>query len=107
MTDYSFILIKNYSDKKWSMDGDSYEGLTWLDESPKPEKNTLDQEYIEYQTKYGYIAKREEAYQAAGLTPQALTIALWERLVENNPQTSDALEIIRQDIKNRYPKPSE
>lgn len=42
MIDYSLILSVNYADKQWSLNGDSYEGLDWLDSSPKPTKSTLD-----------------------------------------------------------------
>lgn len=43
MIDYSVILTKNYPGKEWSLNGDSYEGLVWLDESQKPTKKELDE----------------------------------------------------------------
>jgi hypothetical protein len=42
MIDYAQILSINYFGKQWSLDGDAYEGLTWLDGSPKPTKSELD-----------------------------------------------------------------
>jgi hypothetical protein len=42
MIDYATILTVKYAGKQWSLDGDNYSGLTWLDESPKPSKATLD-----------------------------------------------------------------
>lgn len=42
MIDYSLILSFNYPNTKWSLNGDSYDGLTWNDESPKPTKEELD-----------------------------------------------------------------
>jgi hypothetical protein len=42
MIDYSLILTTNYLDKSWSLDGTSYDGLTWLDSSPKPTQAKLD-----------------------------------------------------------------
>ena len=42
MLKYPSILTVNYVGKKWSMVGDSYDGLTWLDLSPKPTKAELD-----------------------------------------------------------------
>jgi len=39
---YSLILEINYSDKTWNMNGDSYDGLEWLDSSPKPSQSDLD-----------------------------------------------------------------
>jgi hypothetical protein len=42
MIDYTHILSVNYAGKQWSLDGDSYDGLNWLDNSPKPTKAELD-----------------------------------------------------------------
>jgi hypothetical protein len=42
MIDYSLVLSVNYADKKWSLNGDSYAGLDWLDNSPKPTQAELD-----------------------------------------------------------------
>ena len=47
MIDYSLILTINYKGKRWSLDGESYEGLNWLDESPKPTKEELDSQWEE------------------------------------------------------------
>jgi hypothetical protein len=42
MLDYALILSVNYVGKKWELNGDSYEGLVWLDSSPKPTQAELD-----------------------------------------------------------------
>jgi hypothetical protein len=42
MIDYSIILSTNYVGKQWALNGDSYDGLTWLDSSPKPTQSELD-----------------------------------------------------------------
>lgn len=42
MSDYSLILALNYFGKEWTMLGNSYETLTWLDSSPKPTQAELD-----------------------------------------------------------------
>ena len=42
MIDYTLILTLNYVGKSWALNGDDYEGLTWLDSSPKPTKTELD-----------------------------------------------------------------
>lgn len=41
MIDYSIVLTIFYSDKQWSISGNRYEDLDWLDESPKPTKEEL------------------------------------------------------------------
>lgn len=42
MIDYSQILSVNYPNSQWSLNGDSYEGLTWLSDTPKPTQAELD-----------------------------------------------------------------
>jgi len=42
MIDYTQILFINYPNTKWSLNGNSYEGLNWLDSSPKPSQAELD-----------------------------------------------------------------
>ena len=41
MSDYALILSTNYVGKQWSLSGDSYSGLTWLDTLPKPTQAEL------------------------------------------------------------------
>jgi hypothetical protein len=42
MIDYAQILITNYVGKQWTLNGDSYDGLEWLDALPKPTQAELD-----------------------------------------------------------------
>ena len=42
MIDYSLILSTNYASSQWSLNGDSYDGLTWLSDTPKPTQAELD-----------------------------------------------------------------
>jgi hypothetical protein len=42
MIDYAAILSRKYFGKEWTLDGDSYEGLTWNDKTEKPSRETLD-----------------------------------------------------------------
>jgi len=42
MIDYSLILTTHYVGKQWALNGDSYDGLDWLDSSPKPTQSELD-----------------------------------------------------------------
>ena len=46
MINYSAILILNYPGAQWSLNGDSYEGLDWLDSTPKPTQAELDALWI-------------------------------------------------------------
>jgi hypothetical protein len=42
MIDYAQILSNNYSSSQWALNGDSYDGLTWLSDTPKPTQAELD-----------------------------------------------------------------
>ena len=42
MIDYAVVLTANYPDAKWTLNGDTYDGLTWLSDTPKPSKAELD-----------------------------------------------------------------
>ena len=40
--DITLILNTKYKDSFWTLDGDDYSGLTWLSDTPKPTKKTLE-----------------------------------------------------------------
>jgi hypothetical protein len=42
MTDYAAVLTANYAGKQWTLAGDDYSGLTWLDSTPQPTQAELD-----------------------------------------------------------------
>ena len=42
MIDYSLILLTNYPTQEWTLNGDSYDGLVWLSDTPKPTQEELD-----------------------------------------------------------------
>lgn len=42
MIDYVQILTINYVGQLWSLNGNSYDGLLWLDTTPKPTQQELD-----------------------------------------------------------------
>jgi len=42
MIDYTKILIRKFKGQEWSLNGDDYEGLEWLSDTPKPTKAELD-----------------------------------------------------------------
>jgi len=49
MTDYAAVLNAIRPGAEWTLDGDDYAGLTWLDDSPKPTKKTLDDAWPQVQ----------------------------------------------------------
>jgi DNA-binding NarL/FixJ family response regulator len=42
MTNISLVLTTKFPDSEWVLTGTEYEGLDWLDESPKPTKKQLE-----------------------------------------------------------------
>ena len=46
MIDYIAILMLNYPGTQWIFTGDSYDGLNWLDSTPKPTQEELDALWI-------------------------------------------------------------
>jgi hypothetical protein len=40
--DYAAVLAANYPGAQWTLNGDTYDGLTWLDDTPKPTQVELD-----------------------------------------------------------------
>lgn len=40
--DYPAVLIAKFSGTQWTMNGDEYDGLNWLSDTPKPTQAELD-----------------------------------------------------------------
>ena len=53
MIDYTAILSANYKGAIWNMSGDTYDGLDWLDSTPKPTQAELDAQWpqVDYNNK--------------------------------------------------------
>jgi hypothetical protein len=49
MTDYAATLAALYPAAQWSLIGNDYAGLSWLDDSPKPTKKKLDDAWPQVQ----------------------------------------------------------
>ena len=47
---YALVLTEMYGDKVWTLTGNTYDGLTWSDDSPKPSDATLIAQYDDAQT---------------------------------------------------------
>ena len=65
--DISLVLTKRYPDALWTLDGDSYSGLTWLSDGEAPTLAELEAEWaqVEYEVAYEAVQKaRQAAYQA-------------------------------------------
>jgi hypothetical protein len=81
--DITAILASKYQGSEWTLDGDSYEGLTWLSKTTKPTQEELEDLWAEVQSelqakaqskidaKASAIAKLE----ALGLTVEEVEVA--------------------------------
>ena len=56
MNKYTLILSRKYKDSYCILNGDDYEGLVWLADTPKPTKKQLDDFYL----KNNFIEKAYE-----------------------------------------------
>ena len=63
MTDYAAVLTAIRPGAEWTLNGDAYEGLTWLDGSPKPTKKTLDDAWpqVQYERAYAEVEQARRA----------------------------------------------
>jgi hypothetical protein len=75
MTDYAIVLTRRYAGKEWTLDGDDYTGLTWLDDSAKPTKATLDGLWAEVQTEIADEKTAKEVARTALLAKLGITEA--------------------------------
>ena len=65
--DISLVLSRRYPDAEWTLNGDSYSGLTWLSDGDAPTLAELEAEWVqvEYEVAYEAVQKaRQAAYQA-------------------------------------------
>lgn len=97
---YSYILSKMYADKEWTMDGNSYEGLTWLDESPKPTNEELIEAYETYKAENEYKEKREAEYPSVNKQLEML----WDAIDSGTPLKQSEFYTKIKEIKDKYPK---
>jgi len=71
--DYATILTRRYGDKQWSLNGDDYDGLTWLSDTTKPTKTKLDGLWPEVQQEIADEANAKIATRQAVLNKLGLT----------------------------------
>jgi hypothetical protein len=71
--DIKLILETNYLGKIWSLIGEDYEGLDWLDDSPKPTEEELEAQWEEVQA---IVEAKEQAKIATRASALAKLAAL-------------------------------
>jgi hypothetical protein len=100
MIDYAAILGANYRSAQWILEGDTYEGLTWLDSTPKPTQAELDAQWpqVAYNQQVAAVeTTRRTQYEAQsdGLFFE------WQR----GTNTKEAWEAAVQAVKDANPYP--
>lgn len=94
-----------------SPDLSSYEAMksTWRGSQPCPTKaevlavaNAVKSE----RDAVKYIQLRKQEYQKRGLNLDEVSEALIEAFVENRPEKLEAIQTIREEVKQLYPKPT-
>jgi hypothetical protein len=89
MTDYPAVIRANYPGSEYVLVGDTYDGLTWLSDTPKPTQAELDAAWpAVQQARQDAVAAKEAARQSAidklaalGLTVDEISAAFG---LENN-----------------------
>lgn len=79
MTDYTAVLKANYLGSEWTLDGDTYAGLTWLSDTPKPSQAELDAAWpAVQQAQAAAVAAKEAARQSGVAKLEALGLTVDE-----------------------------
>jgi len=81
--DITQVLTKRFPGTEWTLNGDDYTGLTWLSDTPKPTKKTLEglwadvqaEIQAEAQAKIDAKASAVAKLQALGLTVEEVQVA--------------------------------
>jgi hypothetical protein len=69
-----------------------------------PQEQTLANQIAAAHTPADPSAERLAAYNLAGITPEELIVALWEKIIENRPEAADSLQSERLAVKDAIPK---
>ena len=72
MIDYTLILSRKYN-AEWTLDGNSYQNLNWLSDSPKPSKKELDDQWDSVLKEIEAEANAKAASKAALLAKLGIT----------------------------------
>jgi hypothetical protein len=79
--DYPAILLRRYAGAQWSMTGDDYADLEWLDDSDKPSEEELDAQWTSVQAeikqeKTAKIEAKAALLERLGITAEEAALLL-------------------------------
>lgn len=97
---YSLVLSTNYATSQWTFDGDTYDGLVWLDETPKPTQAELDAQWpaVDYQNQYNAVSQTRHDQYIAQSDPIFFE---WQRGTKTQADWDNAVQAIKDA--NPYP----
>jgi hypothetical protein len=102
MTDYPTVLTALYPGAEWSLNGDDYAGLTWLDDSPKPTQAELDAAWPQVEWDRAY-AQAQQARHAAYVEQADPVFFRWQRGQATEQDWLAAVAAV--DTAHPYPDP--
>ena len=100
MTDYAAVLTANYPGKEWALNGDEYDGLTWLSTGKAPTQAELDAAWptVAYNQQVAQVeANRRTQYEAQS---DGIYFA-WQRGDATEAQWREAVAKVK--LENPYP----
>lgn len=100
MIDYAFILATYYKDRVWTLNGEEYAGLNFLDNQPSISQEELDSKAEEHFRLNAYKEQRKKEYPPM----EDLIVALMEN-AEGRPEMLEEVKLKRAKVKETYPKP--
>ena len=103
--DYGEVMHTFYAGRQYGVRGPNYEDITWLEATPMPTRDELEAKWEEI--KENVAIKRISQLRAIpGNYPSKddLIVALWEMVVEGRPESAQALQARREEIKTQYPR---
>jgi len=100
MIDYTAILSANYPGTIWTLNGDNYDGLEWLDSTPKPTQAELDAQWpaVDYQNQCKTVEKTRHAEYIKTSDPIFFE---WQRGTKTQTDWDNAVQAIKDA--NPYP----
>lgn len=99
--DIAHILTKRYPGAQWTLNGDKYDGLTWLDEeTPKPTLSDLEAEWdqVQYEFDYGQVETTRQTLYKSESDP---IFFQWQRGEATQEEWLSAVQAIKDA--NPYP----
>lgn len=98
--DYPAVLVSKYSSSQWTMNGDDYDGLVWLSDTPKPTQAELDALWPQVQYE-NQVAAVEQARLVAYEQQSDPIFFKWQRGDATELEWREAVAKVKLD--NPYP----